>query len=137
MHVLALSVCVYVYICLASCNRLTYCVGEMCVSFPLPCRILDAYILVPSQSNQALVSGGAIFVARVDTVNNEPVSIRGGFFDENEATFGNGGAIFARGKNGTTTLEIVSLFGSNIAGGSGNNVFEEDYSSAVVDEMML
>ena len=93
--------------------------------------------LIPSQENLAEVSGGGIFVSGVDTVNNEPVSIKGGFFDGN-GTPGRGGGIFARGKNGTTTLFVRSRFGGNIAtSGVGEDVFNEDYSADTVITLPL
>ena len=86
-----------------------------------------------SQTNFAGVSGGGIFVSRVDTVNNEPVSITGGFFDGNTALFGDGGGIFARGRNGTTTLNVDSRFGNNVAAGPDADVSFEDYSTQTVN----
>ena len=88
--------------------------------------------LIPSQTNTARVSGGGIFVSRVDTVNNEPVSITGGFFDGNAALFGDGGGIFARGRNDTTILLVRSRFGNNVANGMNPNILAEEYASEVI-----
>ena len=79
------------------------------------------------------MSGGGIFVSRVDTVNNEPVSITGGFFDGNAALFGDGGGIFARGRNDTTILLVRSRFGNNVANmGMNPNILAEEYASEVI-----
>ena len=94
--------------------------------------------LIPSQTNTAGVSGGGIFVSRVDTVNNEPVTIFGGFFDGNRAFNGRGGGIFARGKNDTTTLFVRSRFGNNFAPiSASDDDFNEDFSTNTVITLPL
>ena len=94
--------------------------------------------LIPSQLNTAGVSGGGIFVSRVATTDSEPVTIFGGFFDGNTALFGDGGGIFARGRNDTTTLLVRSRFGNNVANmGMNPNILAEEYSATTVVENML